>query len=1370
MDYMPFIWPLLIIAIAIIGITFFVRRFHGAPAMEGFTALAMLGVLWIAGYSLSLSASSLPLKILFLDMQFIPVALMAPAVLAFSLQYAGREHWITRPRFALLLVVPLVSIVAALSSNYHTLFRYDFRLVETGPLTVMLYSRGPLFWLYYVNAIGMILAVLWILFNATRTRVLYADYAFLLHSSLLIPMLTDALYQLGISPVAGVNLSPVLFILPAGLYWWVARRESMFDVAPMARRTVMENLKDPVIALDREGRIAEFNRAAQATCGIAVKSIGATIDALAPEWGSVFQRYQGQSEVKAEVELGGCDPRRVYELTITPLCDGNGRVRGRLFLFHDMTEFVSREEQLRKLTEAVEQSPVSIIITGLDGAIEYVNPRFSETSGYAAEEVLGKNPRMFKSGLTPPETYRQLWKNIKQGREWRGEFINRKKNGELYFELAAITAISDKSGAIKHYVAVKEDITERKQKEAELEERFKFEFLLSTLSATFVNVSTDEVVHQIERAVESIVNYLRVERGTVFDFTEEEGTRIIYSYAAPGIPQTTGENSRTFPWYFEILSRGEVIQLESRRDLPAKAQVELELGQQLGIKSYLAIPLQVGGRILGGLGFATFTAEHTWPDELVARLRLLGNVFANALMRQQTEKALARAREAAEQSRRQAAQVESYRRFRELLEDIDLIAVILDRDGNITFANEHVLRLCGYECSEVMGRNWFELFVPQEQAQAELELYRTTVARSEEFSSFERRLVTRAGNTRLVAWNHTLLRGGDGVEIIGTAIIGRDITESKRQEAERDALTRRLQALGRMGQSVLSSLDLNTVLKLVVSEMAQLLPTRDISILLQDEQSLVFAAVEGESASQLQGYHMPIDSGVVGEVMRTGRAIHITAPAALEQMYPAVMNFTGYRAESLLAVPLKHRDRIFGAMEAVAKSQHAFSEEDFQLLESAANWAAIAISNAQHHADLARRLQETRAMAEINLSLSRSLDVSQILIQIAGAAQEIIPQAEQAVIHLMDEETRTLEPVAVAGAVSTAHPLQMRWGEGIAGRALAEGQAINIGDMRLAPAYFPSASPSPVRSLLVVPIEGAQTRGTITVSSSIPDVFKAYDLGLLVHLGSQASIALRNAQLYDEIRRRASQLEGLYSELGSTLRKEQAMRAQLVLADKLSALGRMVASVAHELNNPLQAIQNCLYIVGQDQRTSKTSQKYLQVASGEIQRLTGLVTQLNSVYQPSRDRPGQLVTLGDLLDGINALLAKHLTKNQVVLDCAPPPPELANTLVPSEFRQVFMNLYLNAVDAMQPDGGKLKVTVSPCERDKEVEISFEDTGHGVAEEDAPHIFEPFYTTKGSGMGLGLALCYDIVTAYGGRIALVQRSGPGAQFTITIPLG
>jgi len=171
----------------------------------------------------------------------------------------------------------------------------------------------------------------------------------------------------------------------------------------------------------------------------------------------------------------------------------------------DVTKRKKAEERIRKLSQAVEQSPVSIVITDLKGDIEYSNPKFTELTGYLAEEALGKNPSILKSGETPLEVYKELWKTITSGNEWRGEFHNKKKNGELFWEFASISPIRNKEGKITHYLGVKEDMTERKKAIDDLhasEQRFRSMFENHSAVMLLIDPDSGKIIDSNRAAVD----------------------------------------------------------------------------------------------------------------------------------------------------------------------------------------------------------------------------------------------------------------------------------------------------------------------------------------------------------------------------------------------------------------------------------------------------------------------------------------------------------------------------------------------------------------------------------------------------------------------------------------------------------------------------------------------------------------------------------------------------------------------------------------------------------------------------------------------------------------------------------------------------
>jgi PAS domain S-box-containing protein len=279
-----------------------------------------------------------------------------------------------------------------------------------------------------------------------------------------------------------------------------------------------DSLKDAIALFDRSGNVRRCNRAFAALVGKPFREVIGRPCSIPPQAagrGSVSscpllrRALRLKRRQTAEIEFSG----RGFDLVLDPVLDRLGRLQGIVYSLKDVSERRAAEAERRTLTRALEQNPASVIITDPGGTIEYVNPKFSELTGYSPEEARGSNPRMLKSGEMPAAEYERLWQTIVAGGTWRGEFHNKKKSGELYWESATISPVLDEAGRISHYVAIKEDITQFKgmlESLQESERRFATVFRSSPVPGAITRLSDNRLL-DVNAAWRAISGYNEAE-------------------------------------------------------------------------------------------------------------------------------------------------------------------------------------------------------------------------------------------------------------------------------------------------------------------------------------------------------------------------------------------------------------------------------------------------------------------------------------------------------------------------------------------------------------------------------------------------------------------------------------------------------------------------------------------------------------------------------------------------------------------------------------------------------------------------------------------------------------------------------------------
>jgi signal transduction histidine kinase len=479
--------------------------------------------------------------------------------------------------------------------------------------------------------------------------------------------------------------------------------------------------------------------------------------------------------------------------------------------------------------------------------------------------------------------------------------------------------------------------------------------------------------------------------------------------------------------------------------------------------------------------------------------------------------------------------------------------------------------------------------------------------------------------------------------------------------------------------------------------------------------------------------------GVAGMVIESGEGIIITDTLADERFLSREEEAP---LRSIIVVPILNGERRIGTLSVLGSAPDLFSPADQALLERLCLQVALAVENARLLESERQQRHLAQAQAEITSLLNQTLALDEILAGVINHTRRFFNIDAANIVLDLEGELQIVRHDGYREGDQLSDVLARPEFK----QAWHEGQT----------ATSRGGQPEWVRSSIYIPLKiGRRVIGMLNVDCVREEVWGDMERENLEVFANSAAAAINNARLYRELK--------------LALKTEQDTRQQLIRADKLTGMGRMVASVAHELNNPLQTIKNCLFLIEQSYQDQEDPD-LLELALSEVERLTLIVNRLRDVYRPAVTGEFERIEIGAALEGLEPLLETHLERHTVSLHLEMNGLEKTAILAyPDQMKQVFLNLSLNAIESMQPEGGELNVSLQIDSHQEQIGVAFSDTGPGIPEADLKVIFDPFYTTKSTGLGLGLSICYDIVHNHHGHIHAANKPEGGAVFTIWLPV-
>jgi len=578
-----------------------------------------------------------------------------------------------------------------------------------------------------------------------------------------------------------------------------------------------------------------------------------------------------------------------------------------------------------------------------------------------------------------------------------------------------------------------------------------------------------------------------------------------------------------------------------------------------------------------------------------------------------------------------------------------------------------------------------------------------------------------------------------------------------RQHQEINRQLHESQAILRISQALISTLELDEVTKLIVDAAKELISGVEGAVIHRldsSRQTLQAVAVAGEIGSRNPNAIMKVGSGIAGQVLAEGRLINV-ADLTID---PRGVPSSNHNLRSLLVVPVNIESELVGTISVQSSQAGMFTEADERILQTLGSEAGLAMKNARLYQQEHNQRVLSEALEQAAVTLNRDLNLELVLDNILAQVAQVVHCQNFNVMLINGQKVQVVrewdqdkEDPKHSRLVSTEVSITMPTLQKI----IKSGQPLLVTDTSLSPIWDVIEGTEWIRSYVGVPLKaGELILGFLNADSDQPDFFDDVTVQVLQSFASHAAIAIQNARLVQDLQ--------------EALKQEKAMRVQLTRADRLATMGMITASVAHEINNPIQAILGCLELAQMDALQRDQQLEYLTMAKQELLRLASITKRVLNYQRSPQQNTAEPVELAAVVEDVLALAKKKLqhAKVNVATEWEPDLPVIIGS--PNELKQVFLNLVLNAVDAMK-NGGQLKIIGKTFSDDRHwVQVLVKDNGEGMTPEVLQRLGEPFFSTKEAGTGLGLWVSRDIISSHGGKVTVDSVAGEGTTFTVWLP--